>query len=95
MANQRTDRTLRCDMDRIRAGALDGPGNLAGRRQGKPDFRIGGHGYRPEALRRQEGNLRPVTWRFLRQRLQRAYDAIHLGAPRVRRYKYAIGPGTR
>ncbi len=34
MATERTDRTLRCDMDRIRAGALDGPGNLAGRRQG-------------------------------------------------------------
>jgi hypothetical protein len=70
-------------MDMLGPGRLDMPRHGAKAGEGNPDFGIGRHRQRPEALGRQEGHGMPCPGQFAADAFERPDHAIDLRSPRI------------
>ena len=80
---QPADRAFGGDMDMVGLGFLDAPADLSPGRDREANFRVGGQGSAPHALRREEFKRRAQFGGRLAHSLQSRHHAIDLRAPGV------------
>lgn len=82
------------NMQGIRIEGLDLFREASSRKQGKPDFRIGGAGYGLVALWREKAHHMALPLQLRPSGLKGSYDPIDLRAPRIRNDQHPLHAGS-